>query len=104
MPYCEFWLEMQETSNSFRVMLLLPNGYDPPQGYTLVESQQNASGKQLYSSVWFAGISAAEENMGDTAQRYRERNVKVLLFREIRPGCSDTLRPEDRKKQRSKKK
>ncbi|RDE17818.1 MAG: hypothetical protein C4K49_00765 [Candidatus Thorarchaeota archaeon] len=75
-------------------MLLLPDGYDPPDGYTLRESEPEVPGKHLYSSIWFSSIAAAEENMGDTAQRFRESKVKVLLFREIRPRCSDTPESE----------
>lgn len=93
MVYCEFWLEMREEDNAFRVMLLLFEGVDAPNAYTRVENQTEVCDRNLYASPWFPSIFAAQEEMTRTAQSYSAKNVKILIIREIRmtvPPCEDS--------------
>jgi hypothetical protein len=105
MPYCEFWLEMREEDNAFRVMLLLFQGDDPPDQYTLAEYQMQIPGRTLYVSRWFPDVHAAEADMNATARYCSGQGLKIMVFREIRKPCppaqaSGTEKPSRSKKRR----
>jgi hypothetical protein len=93
LAYVEFWLEMREKDNAFRVMLLLFEGVDPPNKYVQVDNQMVDCGRDLYASPWLPSIHAAENEMTTTARSYSDRDVKIMIFREIRkpnPSCVDS--------------
>lgn len=93
LAHCEFWLEMREEDNAFRVMLLLFEGIDPPNEYAQVDNQIVDCGRYLYASPWLPSIHAAENEMTTTARSYSEKDVKIMVIREIRktvPSCQDS--------------
>ncbi|RDE15072.1 MAG: hypothetical protein C4K47_03195 [Candidatus Thorarchaeota archaeon] len=99
MAHCEFWLEMREEDNAFRVMLLLFDGIEPAKEYAPVESKMADCGGSLYASPWYPTIFAAEEELTTTARNYSAKGVKILVFREIRkpePTCGDVKRGRSR--------
>jgi hypothetical protein len=85
MEYCELWLEMKGSDNNFRVVLLAPEGIELPEGYLTDSANRIVHGKRLCYSEWFKGISGAKESLEGAAAFYREREIKFLLFSEIRP-------------------
>jgi hypothetical protein len=85
MEYSELWLE---TDNSkFRVALLIPESFEIPEGFTLLRAS-DPSGKMLYVSEWYPGITKAKNHINDAARFYSDRSEKFLFFREIRPASS----------------
>ncbi len=75
---------MNSVSDSFRVALLTPIGVEFPDGYT-VYPVQNFENKIFHVSTWFETIFLAEGFMNRTAEFYKERSIRFLIFREIRP-------------------
>jgi hypothetical protein len=84
MEYCELWLEMKSGTRNFRVVLLAPNGMELPEGYSTAPSNRMLYEKRLCYSKWFEGISGAKESLEEAAKFYREKDIKFLLFSEIR--------------------
>ena len=85
MEYCELWLE---TDNSeFRVALLVPDGFEIPEGFGLLRAS-DPSGKMLFVSEWYHGIMKAKDHINEAARFYCDRSEKFLFFREIRPASS----------------
>jgi hypothetical protein len=75
---------MREEDNSFRVIVRLYGGVDPPNDYSEVETQTEDCRHSLYASPWFPSISAAEKEMTTTARNYSDKNIKIMVVREIR--------------------
>ena len=86
MSYSELWLEMRNSDNSFRVVLLNPVDLEMPDGFTMGDIQNFLPQKKLYYSEWFPSIAGAKESMDAASQFYNERSIHFLYFREIRPG------------------
>ncbi len=82
--YCEMWLEMNHHTDSFRVALLTPIGVEFPTGYEEYPVQ-NFMDKVFHVSIWFETIHLAIDFLNSTAEFYRERSIRFLIFREIRP-------------------
>jgi len=88
LAHCELWLEIKSFEKSFRVALLVPDGFLIPEGYTRCVGYDDPSKSKLYVTEWFSGIKSAKDKMDETAQFYSENNVRFLFFREIRkPKC-----------------
>jgi hypothetical protein len=85
MEYCELWLEMKGRDNNFRVVLLAPKGIELPEGYVTDSTKRILHGRRLCYSEWFEGIHGAKESLEEAASFYREKEIKFLLFSEIRP-------------------
>ncbi|MFW9800261.1 MAG: hypothetical protein ACFFD9_07490 [Candidatus Thorarchaeota archaeon] len=85
MEYCELWLETD--NRQFRVALLVPDGFELPEGFSLLMSA-HPSGKALYVSDWHSGITEAKQQINSAAQFYSDRAEKFLFFREIRPAST----------------
>lgn len=83
MTYCELWLESKDGVKTIRVALLVPEGLDLPEDFTISEVQSEGD-KTLYVSKWFDGIVKAKKTIDDAAQFYSDMGVKFLYFREIR--------------------
>jgi hypothetical protein len=76
---------MRGEDNNFRVVLLSPEGVELPEGYMVDSTNRILHGKQVCYSEWFEGISDAKKSLEEAASFYREREIKFLLFSEIRP-------------------
>ncbi len=85
MEYCELWLETD--NRQFRVALLVPDGFELPDGFNLLRPL-DPSGKILYVSEWHPGIAKAKQQINSAAQFYSDRAEKFLFFREIRPAST----------------
>ena len=83
MAYCELWLESMRGMSTFRVALLAPEGFDLPEGFSIVEVQKSRK-KKLYLSECIVGIKAAKKEIEAAAKFYSDRKLKFLFFREIR--------------------
>ncbi|MFX1559548.1 MAG: hypothetical protein ACFFBL_03075 [Promethearchaeota archaeon] len=83
MTYCELWLESGGGLSQFRVALLVPDEFELPEGFTLVDAQHD-SNKKFYVSDWYEGIVAAKKAIDAAAQFYSDRDLKFLYYREIR--------------------
>jgi len=67
-----------------RVALLAPEGFEIPEGFNILEIDDNIPDKILYITEWLPGIKIAKEKMNDAAQFYNDREIKFLFFRELR--------------------
>jgi hypothetical protein len=83
MTYCELWLISVEGMSRFKVALLVPDEFEIPEGFTLAANQVNQE-KKLYFSNVLDGIKTAKEAIENAAKFYNDRNLKFLVFREIR--------------------
>lgn len=83
MTYCELWLESKSGLSQFRVALLVPDGFELPEGFTLADTQHELS-KKFYVSEWYDGIIEAKRAIDAAAKFYSDKDLKFLYFREIR--------------------
>jgi len=83
MTYCELWLESKGGLSQFRVALLVPDGFELPEGFTLTNTQHDPD-KKFYVSEWYDGIVKAKKAIDAAAKFYSDRDLKFLYFREIR--------------------
>ncbi len=83
MTHCELWLESKDGVKQIRVALMLPEGWEYPEGFekTDVETQ---SKKTLYVTEWFDGIVKAKKTIDAAAKFYSDRDLRFLYYREIR--------------------
>lgn len=84
MDYCELWLEMEAGTRRFRVVLLAPEGMELPDGYETDSANRVVYGKRLCYSKWYDGIKGAKESIEESAKFYTDREIRFLLFSEIR--------------------
>ena len=83
MAHCELWLESKDGVKTIRVALLVPEGFELPEGFTMAEAQKVAN-KTLYVSEWYDGIVKAKKAIDDAAKFYSDRGLKFLYYRGIR--------------------
>ncbi len=82
MKYCEMWLE--SLGKQFRVVILVPNGIEVPEGFNPLSVQAPKEDSTLYGSVWFPRIHGAKDEINAAASFYGERSIRFLFFQEIR--------------------
>ncbi|NHJ12866.1 MAG: hypothetical protein EAX95_04280 [Candidatus Thorarchaeota archaeon] len=82
MTYCEMWLEALE--KRFRVVLLVPDGVDVPEGFSSLAVPSPRSDTTLYGSVWHPSIHGAKDEINAAAEFYGSRSIQFLFFQEIR--------------------
>ena len=84
MDYCELWLEMEAGTRRFRVVLLAPENIELPVDYEIDAANRILYGKRVCYSKWYDGIKGAKESIEEAAKFYTEKEIKFLLFSEIR--------------------
>lgn len=82
MTYCEMWLE--GLGKQFRVVLLVPDGIDVPEGFDSLETPSPRPKTKLYGSEWYPNIYGAKDEINVAAEFYGSRSVQFLFFQEIR--------------------
>ncbi|MFW9975370.1 MAG: hypothetical protein ACFFDQ_08915 [Candidatus Thorarchaeota archaeon] len=76
-------MESKGGLSQFRVALLVPDGFELPEGFTLADTQHDPD-KKFYVSEWHDGIITAKKAIDTAAKFYSDRDLKFLYFREIR--------------------
>ncbi|MHA1928244.1 MAG: hypothetical protein ACTSV2_06665 [Candidatus Thorarchaeota archaeon] len=84
MAHSELWLEMKGSMKQFRVALLIPEGFEIPEGFSQAEKQRTDTEKIFLVTEWIDGIKKAKDEINRAAKFYNDREIKFLFFRELR--------------------
>lgn len=83
MGYTEIYVGISNDHPGFRVEIMTPQDIEIPDGFTYDRMGED-EGYKIYASDWFNNIEKVKEKIGEIANFFQSRKIKILVYFEMR--------------------
>ncbi|MEX2737653.1 MAG: hypothetical protein Q6356_002550 [Candidatus Wukongarchaeota archaeon] len=84
MAYAEIYVGISnDRHGEFRVEIMAPQDIEIPDGFTYDRMGED-EGCKIYASDWFNSIEKVKEKIGEIADFFQARKIKILVYFEMR--------------------